>query len=197
MRASHRSASAPSSPNSRDTRLRLLPTATASPTLTTASATAVSLRLPRCPPSFDCLSPARHLHHHHHHHRRLLRPARPHPHPHRPQHRRDSASRCFAHLTTPAVHDAWCFDIFAFHGNNLNRSRIEQQGHPYCRPTTVRPPSCPTTTLDSLSPSWLFAPGAHRSSAPHARSRTRSPVPKSCCLAIVQAPPYWTSNARQ
>lgn len=195
MRASHRSASAPSSPNSRDTRLRLLPTATASPTLTTASATAASLRLPRCPPSFDCLSPARHLHHHHH--RRLLRPARPHPHPHRPQHRRDSASRCFAHLTTPAVHDAWCFDIFAFHGNNLNRSRIEQQGHPYCRPTTVRPPSCPTTTLDSLSPSWLFAPGAHRSSAPHARSRTRSPVPKSCCLAIVQAPPYWTSNARQ
>lgn len=195
MRASHRSASAPSSPNSRDTRLRLLPTATASPTFTTASATAASLRLPRCPPSFDCLSPARHLHHHHH--RRLLRPARPHPHPHRPQHRRDSASRCFAHLTTPAVHDAWCFDIFAFHGNNLNRSRIEQQGHPYCRPTTVRPPSCPTTTLDSLSPSWLFAPGAHRSSAPHARSRTRSPVPKSCCLAIVQAPPYWTSNARQ
>lgn len=195
MRASHRSASAPSSPNSRDTRLRLLPTATASPTLTTASATAASLRLPRCPPSFDCLSPARHLHHHHH--RRILRPARPHPHPHRPQHRRDSASRCFAHLTTPAVHDAWCFDIFAFHGNNLNRSRIEQQGHPYCRPTTVRPPSCPTTTLDSLSPSWLFAPGAHRSSAPHARSRTRSPVPKSCCLAIVQAPPYWTSNARQ
>lgn len=195
MRASHRSASAPSSPNSRDTRLRLLPTATASPTFTTASATAASLRLPRCPPSFDCLSPARHLHHHHH--RRPLRPARPHPHPHRPQHRRDSASRCFAHLTTPAVHDAWCFDIFAFHGNNLNRSRIEQQGHPYCRPTTVRPPSCPTTTLDSLSPSWLFAPGAHRSSAPHARSRTRSPVPKSCCLAIVQAPPYWTSNARQ
>lgn len=195
MRASHRSASAPSSPNSRDTRLRLLPTATASPTLTTASATAASRRLPRCPPSFDCLSPARHLHHHHH--RRLLRPARPHPHLHRPQHRRDSASRCFAHLTTPAVHDAWCFDLFAFHGNNLNRSRIEQQGHPYCRPTTVRPPSCPTTTLDSLSPSWLFAPGAHRSSAPHARSRTRSPVPKSCCLAIVQAPPYWTSNARQ
>lgn len=195
MRASHRSASAPSSPNSRDTRLRLLPTATASPTFTTASATAASLRLPRCPPSFDCLSPARHLHHHHH--RRPLRPARPHPHPHRPQHRRDSASRCFAHLTTPAVHDAWCFDIFAFHGNNLNRSRIEQQGHPYCRPTTVRPPSCPTTTLDSLSPSWLFAPGANRSSAPHARSRTRSPVPKSCCLAIVQAPPYWTSNARQ
>lgn len=93
------------------------------------------------------------------------------------------------HPTGLAVHDAWCFDIFAFHGNNLNRSEIGQQGHPYRCPTDCAraPSSCGAP--DSRSLVWLFATDAYQT--PNAPPPSRPPVhpaTESCCLDPTKAP---------